>query len=490
MGVLVCGLGAVALADGEEVGEQICGPPPPPKPTRRKAAESYPPLPLPVVPLRRTEKKRPPAPPVLLAKLQYGERLRAVAPDGEEYFFWDWNSDPGDCDHLFAWANPRLGINFRHEDFPLAQVSGALTVPAVYLHGHWGFTFSDEEAQGLRDYLLNGGTLFANAGCGNQKFIEAFQREIRKVFPDQTLFRLPPDHPLYYSFYPIDEVQYRPAVGVPRGRPVIEGINIGCRTAVFFTPYDVACGWDGHSPESNKGYEIEDARRIGANFLAYVLQYRPLSQFLATPETQLTGPGGPYEFTWAQIVHEGDWNPNPRGVTNFIRRLARETNATVDPAPKAVVLERTNLFDYPFLYLTGHRDFRFSATGVSKLRSYLQKGGFLLADSCCGRASFDLAFRREIQRVLPGAKLTLLPVDHPLFRPFHVVTEVQYTPDAEPRKTPVLEGITVGGHLVVVYSQYALGNGWEEFPHPFNEGYEPETAFKLGVNAIVYALTH
>jgi len=477
-------------AQEDDLGPQICGPPPPPKPARRKAAESYPPLPLPVVPLRRTEKKRPPAPPVLVGKLQYGQRLRAIAPDGREYFFWDWNSDPGDLEHLFGWVNPRLGVRFRHENFPLAQLSAAVRVPAVYLHGHLGFTLTEQEVKGLREYLLAGGTLFANAGCGNQQFIDAFRREIVRVFPEKTLFRLPPDHPLYHAFYLIEEVTFRPAVGIPQGRPVLEGINLGCRTAVFFTPFDVACGWDGHSPESNRGYSIPDARRLGTNFIAYLLQYRQLSRYLAQPKVVLTGATEGHEFVFAQIVHQGDWNPDERGVTNLLQRLARETNLRVAPQPKPIVLEEADLFDYPFLYLTGHRDFQFSEAAVKKLRRYLQQGGFLLADSCCGRLTFDAAFRREIARVLPNVPLTPLPPNHPVYGTHYTLRQVAYTPEVEGQTGPTLEGITLGGHLAVVYSKYDLGCGWEQFPCPFCRGYKPATAFQLGVNAIVYALTH
>ncbi|HID06510.1 MAG TPA: DUF4159 domain-containing protein, partial [Armatimonadetes bacterium] len=200
-------------AQPDDVGERICGPPPPPKPARRKAAESYPPLPLPVVPMRRTEKKRPPAPPVLIAKLQYGKALVGHTADGRKYTFWDWNSDPGDMDGLFNFANARLGVRFRHENFPLARVSKELKPPAIYMMGHLAWSLTDQEVKGLREYLLNGGTWIVASGCGSLKFTNSFYREIKRVFPDKQLFTLAPDHPIYHSFYDVTEVKFRPLVG-------------------------------------------------------------------------------------------------------------------------------------------------------------------------------------------------------------------------------------------------------------------------------------
>src|SRR5579884_471237 len=64
-----------------------CGPPPRRNPERQASAEGMPPLPLPAVPLRRSEPKAEPAPPLMLAKLEYGTTQ-------------DWNTDPGDADNL------------------------------------------------------------------------------------------------------------------------------------------------------------------------------------------------------------------------------------------------------------------------------------------------------------------------------------------------------------------------------------------------------
>ncbi len=118
----------------------------------------------------------------------------------------------------------------------------------------------------------------------------------------------------------------------------------------------------------------------------------------------------------------------------------------------------------------------------------------LLADACCGRLAFHMAFERELHKALPEHKLEPLPLDHPLYHAHHDIGKVAYTPrvaeDFGAMQTPTLTGITLDGRLAVVYSRFDLGNGWEQFPHPYSYGYGDRDALALGANVIVSAVTH
>jgi hypothetical protein len=128
------------------------------------------------------------------------------------------------------------------------------------------------------------------------------------------------------------------------------------------------------------------------------------------------------------------------------------------------------------------------------LQRYLKAGGVLLADACCGRMAFNMAFRREIAKVLPQNKLEPLPLDHPIFHCHYDIQQVDYTPrvreDFGPLTAPELEGISLDGRLAVIYSRFDLGNGWEQFPHAYSYGLKDEPALQIGTNVIVYASTH
>jgi len=88
----------------------------------------------------------------------------------------------------------------------------------------------------------------------------------------------------------------------------------------------------------------------------------------------------------------------------------------------------------------------------------------------------------------------MLPVDHPVYHSVNDIRAVQYTPLVEKdfghTTTPTLEGITLNGKLAVIHSRFDLGDGWEMFPHAFSRGYDSDSALKIGVNVLAYALTH
>src|SRR5207245_6251694 len=96
----IIGVGLTTLAIGQApAGRKLgtCGPPPQKNPQRQTSAEGMPPLPLPATPLRRSEPKAEPAPPLMIAKLEYG-------------FMQDWNTDPGDVDNLMRHVREKLNL--------------------------------------------------------------------------------------------------------------------------------------------------------------------------------------------------------------------------------------------------------------------------------------------------------------------------------------------------------------------------------------------
>ncbi|HUW55325.1 MAG TPA: DUF4159 domain-containing protein, partial [Planctomycetota bacterium] len=103
-------------------------------------------------------------------------------------------------------------------------------------------------------------------------------------------------------------------------------------------------------------------------------------------------------------------------------------------------------------------------------------------------------FRREMRRVLPGGSLERMDDDHPLFSALEKIKTVEYT-DLIKQKNPgfnaaALEGVSLNGILSVIYSKYDLGCGWEEIEHPYSRGLASADALKMGMNTIVYAMTH
>ncbi len=497
-GAILAAMTLTALATAAHAGS--CGPPPKAKPHRWTGGESFPPLPLPVTPLRRSEKKRPPAPPALIGKVQYGKTVSGVDENGTRYSYRDWTTDPGDMDGLLSYVGTSLGVKYRgvHTDFKKFSYNPA-EMPILYLTGHEGYDLDDETRKKLRWYLQDGGTLLCDACCGSDDFLKAWVSEMSKIFPHKKTRRLPDDHPIYNCFHKIADVGYRIEGKKPfRDKPTLLGVEIGCRTAVILTPYDLSCAWDGHLHEKGKRiWPRDDAMKLGSNIVAYVLADYQLARSQATQKVYFEeGSKTEEAFAFAQVVHGGDWDPNPGAAMNLLKYVEKNSTMDVKFRRASVELSAAEAFKHPVLYITGHFDFVLKDKEIAALRRYLKAGGILVGDSCCGRKEFDVAFRREITRVLPGTKLKSVPSSHEVYSAAgDRMTSVSYSPmviknkGADFKSLP-LEGISVGGTLAVIYSRYDLGCGWQGIECPFCIGVESADALKLGRSILVYAMTH
>jgi hypothetical protein len=192
--------------------------------------------------------------------------------------------------------------------------------------------------------------------------------------------------------------------------------------------------------------------------------------------------------TIAQLQYDGggDWYANPSGLPNLLRAIAQRTGVAVSDQPGRTRLTDPTLWTYPFLYMTGHGNVRFSEEELRLLRRYLLGGGFLHVDDNYG---LDESFRREIRRVFPDRELQELPTDHPVF------SSVYDFPDGLPKihehdgKAPQAFGLFEKGRLMLFYSYESdLGNGWEDVERHNTPPELREAALRMGVNLFVYAL--
>src|SRR5208283_2411686 len=175
--------------------------------------------------------------------------------------------------------------------------------------------------------------------------------------------------------------------------PCLEGLSVGCRTAVVYSPVDLTCGWDGHDHPRGLRVVIDQARQIGANYVTYLLGSYQLGRFLSSTKVYHEADAASRDdFVFAQLIHDGDWDPDPSAVHNLLKYARDHSTMEVKFKRENVGLKDPKVADYPLLYATGHRDFAWSAEEAAALGRYLKAGGLLLADACCGRMAFDMAF--------------------------------------------------------------------------------------------------
>ncbi|WP_425396657.1 DUF4159 domain-containing protein [Aeoliella sp.] len=154
----------------------------------------------------------------------------------------------------------------------------------VFMHGRHDFRFTPAERNNLRKFLENGGTVMADSICASAAFTKAFRREMAEVLPDDSLQRIPVTDSLLtteHGGYDLHLVEVRDpqpsaddrplAARVRQIEPQLEGIKLGDRWAVIFSPLDISCALEKHEAVQCRGYTREDAARIGLNILRYTL---------------------------------------------------------------------------------------------------------------------------------------------------------------------------------------------------------------------------
>jgi hypothetical protein len=193
-------------------------------------------------------------------------------------------------------------------------------------------------------------------------------------------------------------------------------------------------------------------------------------------------------FTIARLKYQGggDWYNDPEIIPNLAKELNNRTNIHTDAINIAVSLDDENLYQYPFLFITGHGNINFSDDEVKQLREYLASGGFMYADDDYG---MDESFRHEMKKVFPENELVELPAEHPIY---HIIYNF---PNGLPKIHEHYEGPPKGlgifyqGRLVVYYTWNSnISDGWTEAYDDPRE--KREDAFKMGINIVAYALTH
>ncbi len=231
----------------------------------------------------------------------------------------------------------------------------------------------------------------------------------------------------------------------------------------------------------------------------------------------VSGRGKAIKATFTPILARyarGDWNKDPKSLPNLMREVSRRSNVNANEKPKLVSVSSKEIFDCPFVYFTGTRDFVFTTQEVENLREYLLKGGLVGADNGLpGRRSrFDIAFRREMKRVLADRDFEPVPMGHPIFGSFYTFNEV---PSAMNYRADPLEMIKIDKRMAVIYTLNDYGDLWETRfnakgepdgsldeqwesnlgPHWGNWQFENlneetiEAAYRLGINIVAYLLT-
>lgn len=181
----------------------------------------------------------------------------------------------------------------------------------------------------------------------------------------------------------------------------------------------------------------------------------------------------------------GDWYANPTSLENLAEFCNSVLGTDIDPDYATVEVGSADLFNYPWVHMTGHGNVVFSAAEAENLRNYLTGGGFLHADDNYG---MDPYIRVALKQVFPELNLVELPFNHEIYHQKYNFPAGLPKVHEHEGKAPQGFGLIWEGRLVCFYSyECDLGDGWED-PEVHKDPEEVrQRALQMGSNIISYA---
>lgn len=203
----------------------------------------------------------------------------------------------------------------------------------------------------------------------------------------------------------------------------------------------------------------------------------------------LTTSFSPPSYKMAKVKYNGggDWYGDRTALPNLIKFCNKNLNTNFDEDEAIVEVGSTDIFNYPYVFLTGHGNVVFSDQEADNLRKYLTGGGFLHLDDNYG---LDKFIRPQMKKVFPELDFVELPPNHPIYNQKYKFNGLPKIHEHD-GKRPQGFGLIYKGRVVCYYSfETDLGNGWEDLgTYPEDTEEVRQKALKMGANIIQYALT-
>jgi hypothetical protein len=259
-----------------------------------------------------------------------------------------------------------------------------------------------------------------------------------------------------------------------------------------------------------------------------VLAFLGLSgSLLALPQFQFQGYGqrnnGYYddaesnvkaEFGWSRLRYDGNrgsygfgfrggsWSQDyPKADRQFLIALQRLTRINAKPTEQVVDLDSDDIFNWPFVYAVQVESWTFTDTQAKRMREYLLKGGFLMVDDFHGQADWE-SFMRGMRLVFPDRPIEDLQNNDELFHVLYDLGDRFQVPGEQYVSTgrtyekdgfvPIWRAIRDdnGRIMVAICANMHLGDAWEWADDPRYPEKFASLAFKLGINYIMYSMSH
>lgn len=193
---------------------------------------------------------------------------------------------------------------------------------------------------------------------------------------------------------------------------------------------------------------------------------------------------GTYQLAVLKYNGGGDYYANPTSLPNLIAFCNQNLATNISKDVPYVEAGSNDIFNYPFVHMTGHGNVVFSKAEVENLRTYLLGGGFLHIDDNYGMNEY---IRVELKKVFPNQELVELPSNHPVFHQKYNFNGLPKIHEHDDKRSQAF-GIIVEGRLVCLYTyETDLGDGWEDQAVHNDPTEKRLQALQMGANILMYA---
>ncbi|MCB0696955.1 MAG: DUF4159 domain-containing protein [Chitinophagaceae bacterium] len=183
----------------------------------------------------------------------------------------------------------------------------------------------------------------------------------------------------------------------------------------------------------------------------------------------------------------GDWYANPTSLKNLATFCNQRLHTNFDGQEAQVAAASPDIFNYPFVHMTGHGRWTVNEEEAGNLRAYLSAGGFLHIDDNYG---LDEYVRPALKKIFPNLELVEVPFSHPIYHQVFNFNKGLPKIHEHDNKSPKGYGLFLNGRLVVYYTtETDLGDGWEDIEVHNDTPDAHKQALEMGANIVQYALT-
>jgi len=209
--------------------------------------------------------------------------------------------------------------------------------------------------------------------------------------------------------------------------------------------------------------------------------------FLFLLSTAIVAQTPAYRIAKLKYNGGGDWYANKTALVNLISFCNKNIHTNIAAEEEIVEVGSAEIFQYPFVYMTGHGNVVFSDAEAQNLRIYLNSGGFLHIDDNYGMDKF---VRLEMKKVFPELEFIEIPFNHPIYHQKYNFNNGLPKIHEHDGKPPRGYGLFFQGKLICFYSyECDLGNGWED-QQIYNDSEEIRLkALQMGANIVFFAST-